>query len=150
MKLELKLEQQNKPRPKCTCETTTSNMFFLGFIKFATIDPPTNYPPTHRPPTKRLNNRIDNRNMFLLQNTSMAGKTYNYTAVYYLKSLLVSIKHIRRSQLYLFFQFINFNFYFSPDILKLLLTHGIFFSSQCEHYMFYEVIDLPKLFVVKT
>ena len=47
--------------------------------------------------------RLDNRNMFVLQNTSTAGKTYSYTSVYYPKSVLISIKHIRRSQLYWFF-----------------------------------------------
>ena len=79
-----------------------------------TTDPPTNrppttYPATHRLPTQWLTEsiiifgRLDNRNIFILQNTSTTGKTYNYTSVYYPKSLLVSIKHIQRSQLYSFF-----------------------------------------------
>ena len=65
--------------------------------------PPTTYPPTHRLPTQRLTElilifgRLDNRNIFVLQITSTAGKTFNYTSVYYPKSLLVSIKPIRRS-----------------------------------------------------
>ena len=64
---------------------------------------------TDQPTTQRLAEsiniieRLDNGNMFILQNTSTVGKTYNYTLVYYPKSLLVSIKHIRRNQLYLFF-----------------------------------------------
>ena len=101
-----------------------------------TTDPPTNrppttYPATHRLPTQWLTEsiiifgRLDNRNTFILQNTSTSGKTYNYTSVYYPKSLLVSIKHIQRSQLYLFF-----SFYSSPDISKLLFTHGFFFSDN--------------------
>ena len=119
-----------------------------------TTDPLTNQPPTQRLPTLTesisIFGRFDNRNIFILQNTNTTGKTYNCTSLYYPKSLLVSIKHIQRSQLYLFFQFLNFNLYSSPDILKLLFTHGFFFTSQYEHYMFHEVIDLPKLFVVKT
>ena len=85
--------------------------FFLGFIKSTdppTNRPPTTYPPTHRLPTQRLTEsiiifeRLDTRNIFILQNTSTAEKTYNYTSVYYPKRLLVSIKHIRKIQLFLF------------------------------------------------
>ena len=100
--------------------------------------PPTTYPPTHRPPSQRsaesiiIIEKLDNRNMFILQNTSTAGKTYNYTSIYYQKSLLVSIKHIRRSQLYLF---LNFNLYSSADISKLLSMHRFFFSSEYKYYI---------------
>ena len=43
-----------------------------------TTHPPTSYPPTYRPPTQQLAEsiiileRLDNRNMFILQNTSTA------------------------------------------------------------------------------
>ena len=113
----LKLEWKNKHRTKCTAEITTpnKNMFvFLGFVKSITTEkttnrPPSNYWPTHWLLTQRLAestmifDRLDNRNIFILQIRNIAGKTYNYTSVYYLKSLLVSIKHWQRSQLYLFF-----------------------------------------------
>ena len=69
----------------------------------STNRPPTTYPPIHRPLTQRLAKsiiipeRCDNRNRLLLQNTSTAGKTYNFTSIYYPKSFLVSIKYIRRN-----------------------------------------------------
>ena len=114
---------------KCldTTKITTLNKFFSWVLLYPrTTDPPTKrpltiYPPTHQPRTQRLAEliiileRIDNRNMFILQNTSTTGKTYNYSFVYYPKKLLVSMKHIRRSQLYLF---LNFNLYSSADISK--------------------------------
>ena len=71
--------------------------------------PWTSNPTTNRPLTQQIYEsiiileRLDDRNMFILQNTSTAGKTYNYTLVYYLKNVLVTIKHIFRRQLYLFF-----------------------------------------------
>ena len=111
----LKLELQNKPRPKCTGEITTPNMFFFWVLLYPrttdplTNRPPTTYPPIYRQLTQRLAEyiiileRLSIRELFILQNISKAGKTYNYTSVYYPKSLLVSIKHIRKSQLYLFF-----------------------------------------------
>ena len=79
-------------------------------------------PLTHRPPTQRLAEsfiifeRHANRNMFILQNANTSGKTYNYTSVYFPKILLVSVKHIRRSQLYLFSSFETLMFYSSQDI----------------------------------
>ena len=109
--------------------------FFLGFIKSTDHNDQlaTNHlhsdPPTNQPPTQRLAEliiileRLDSRNMFILQNTSTAGKTYNYTLVCYPKSSLVSIKHIWRSRLYSFLQFLNFNISSSADISKLLFTH---------------------------
>ena len=117
--------------------------------------PPTTFPAIHRLPTQWLTEstiifrRLSNRNIFMLQNTSTAGKIYNYTSVYYPKSLLVSIKHMQRRQLYLFFYFLNFNLYSSPDIQNYFLLMN-FFSVQSMSIMFHEVIDLPKLFVVKT
>ena len=74
----------------------------------STKRPPNTYPPTHWLPTQQLTEliiifgRLDNRNIFVLQNTSTAGKSFNYTSVYYPTNLLVSIKHIRRNQLYLY------------------------------------------------
>ena len=71
--------------------------------------PPTTYSPTHWLTTQRLtesiiiSGRVDNRNIFILQNTNTAEETYNCTSVYCPKSLLVSMIHIRRSQLCLFF-----------------------------------------------
>ena len=76
-----------------------------------TTDPP---PLNHwlidqQPPTQRLAEsiiileRLGNRNKFILQNTIRAGKTFNYALVYYPKSLLVYIKHIRSGKLYSFF-----------------------------------------------
>ena len=105
------------------------------------IRPPTTYPRSHRPPTQRLAEswiifeRHDNRNIFILQNLKTVGKTYNYTLVYYPKRLLVPIKHIRRSQLYLFPSFRTLMLYSSPDISKFISTHGFFFGSQCEYYI---------------
>ena len=81
--------------------------------------------------------RHDNRNIFILQNTNTARKTYNYTSVYYPEIPLASIKHIRRSQLYSFSSFKTLMLYFSPDISKfkhswnipLLLTLNMFLSA---------------------
>ena len=56
---------------------------------------------------------------------------YDYTSVYYLKSLWVSIKHIRKSQWYL----LNFNLYSSADISK-LLSFMDFFSVHSVLYCF--------------
>ena len=72
------------------------------------IRPPTTYSPTtdqRLAESLIMFGRHGNRNIFIFQNTNAAGKTYNYTLVYYPKGLLVSIKHIRMSQLYLFFSF---------------------------------------------
>ena len=115
-------------------------VFTWVLLNTRTTDPPTNrptttYPTTHQLPTQRLTEsiiifaRVGNRNRFILENTSTAGKTYNYTSVYYPKRLLVSVKHIRKIQLFLFSKFLNFNLYSTSDISKLLFTHGFFFSS---------------------
>ena len=99
------------------------------------IGPPTTFPLTHRPSNQRLAEsliifeRLDNRNIFTLQNRNTAEKTYNSTSVYYPKGLLVSIKHIWRSQLHSFSSFKTLILYSSPDISKFISTHGFFFSS---------------------
>ena len=101
-----------------------------------TTDPSTNrpqatYPPTHRPAESiTISERLGNRNIFILQNTNTAGKTYNYTSVYYPISLLVSIKHIRRYQLYLFFQFLNFKPLLLPRYFKVTFYAWNFFFSS--------------------
>ena len=72
-------------------------------------DQSTTYPLTRQPPNQQLAaslivfERLDNRYIFILHNIETAGKTYNYPLVYYPKGLLVSIKHIWTTQLYLFF-----------------------------------------------
>ena len=78
---------------------------------------------TYRPRTQWLVESIiifeglDNRNIFILQNKNPTGKTYNYTSVHYPKSIQVSIKHIRRSQLCLLFWFLKFNTLLFPRYL---------------------------------
>ena len=79
--------------------------------------------------------RLDNINIFILWNKNTAVKAYNYTSVHYQKILLVSIKHVRTSQLYLFFYLLCFNALFLPRYSKLLSTHGFCFSSECEYYI---------------
>ena len=123
----LKLEWQNKPRPKCTGEITTPNMFFPWVLLYPrttnlpTNQPPTTYPPTHRLPTQRIAEsviifeRLDNRNIFILQNTKITEKTFNYTSVYYPKNILVSIK-IHGGVNYIYFcSFKTLMHYSSPD-----------------------------------
>ena len=106
-------------------------------------DPPTNSPPTTYPPTQRLPTqrhteliiifrRFDNSNIFILQNTRTAGKTYfgkNFTSVYYPRSVLVSIKHMRRS--------INKSLLLSTYSLfqSHFLRMDLFSSSQCEYHI---------------
>ena len=96
---------------------------------------PTDHQPlTHRPtdpPTERfaesiiIFERLDNRNIFILKNTSTSGKIYNYASVYYTESLLVYMRHIRGSN----FFFLVFSLFFSsPDISKLLLTLSLSFT----------------------
>ena len=69
------------------------HVFSWVLLNARTTEPPTNrpltiYPPTHRPTdhptpnpkTRWINNhtwKIDNRNIFILQNTNMVGKTYS-------------------------------------------------------------------------
>ena len=69
------------------------HVFSWVLLNARTNEPPTNrpltiYPPTHRPTdhpttnskTRWINNhtwKIDNRNIFILQNTNMVGKTYS-------------------------------------------------------------------------
>ena len=115
----------------------SKKFFFLGLIKPITNSPanrqPTTYPQTHRPPIQWLAEstitfeRPYNRNIFILQNTNTAAKTDNYTSAYYPKSLLVSIKYIRRSQLYLFFWFLNFNALLLPRYFKVTFFVWNFF-----------------------
>ena len=133
----------------CRSEITTPNMFFHEFYYHQPTDrPPTDHqpidqpttnhlptdPPTHRPtdpPTERfaesiiIFERLDNRNIFILKNTSTSGKIYNYASVYYTESLLVYMRHIRGSN----FFFLVFSLFFSsPDISKLLLTLSLSFT----------------------
>ena len=144
-KIKIRITKKNTEQ-SLQAKSLPQTCFFLGFIKSTNHQPidqmitdhlPTD-PPTHRPPSQRfaesiiIIEKLDNRNMFILQNTSTAGKTYNYTSIYYQKSLLVSIKHIRRSQLYLF---LNFNLYSSAYISKLLSMHRFFFSSEYKYYI---------------
>ena len=108
----------------------------------------------HGPPTQQLAEsiivleRLDNRNLFILQNITTAGKTFNYNSVHYPKSLLISIKQIRSSQLYLFFQVLNYS---SANTSRLLSTHELFSVHRVSIILFHEVIDLPKkIFVGKA
>ena len=110
----------------------------IGKIK---TRPATTFPPTHRPPTQRLTESLiifeilDNRNIFILQNTDKAGRTYkNYTSVYYPKHLMVSINHIRRSQLYVFS---NFKCFTLPQIFKSSFLRMNFFSVHVVIYQNY-------------
>ena len=103
------------------------HVFSLGFTlsrttNLPTNQPPTTYPPTHRLPTQRIAEsviifeRLDNRNIFILQNTKITEKTFNYTSVYYPKNILVSIK-IHGGVNYIYFcSFKTLMHYFSPDI----------------------------------
>ena len=107
-----KLQQENEPRPKCTSKTTASDMFFRSLLSPRATDPSNNQPPTNKHQPKDLRNCwkfkiLDSRNIFILHNT--AGKTYYYNLVSYPKNLLVCMNLIRRSQLYLFLWFLNFN-----------------------------------------
>ena len=72
------------------------HIFFQGFIK-STDHQPTNqlttdYFPNDSPTPRLVESltifeRLGNRNMFILQNTNIVEKKYNYTSVYYPKSL---------------------------------------------------------------
>ena len=53
-----KLQQENEPRPKCTSETTTSDMFFRGLLSPRATDPSNNQPPTTYPPTQQAPTQI--------------------------------------------------------------------------------------------
>ena len=103
-KIKIRIAKVNRNQ-SAQAKSQPQTCFYLVFIKSMDNRPknqPTTatYLPTHRPLTQGLAEsiiileRLDNRNVFILQNTSTAGKTYNYTSVYYPKSLLVSIKHI--------------------------------------------------------
>ena len=108
---------------------------FVVKIEIIKIRPLTTFTPTHGPPTQRLtesliiSERLGNTNIFILQNTRTAGKTYNYTSVYYPKRLLVSMKHIQKSQLYLSSSFKTLMLYSSPDISKFISMRELFFRS---------------------
>ena len=114
--------------------------FFVGSsMNHRPSDQPTTdpYPPTHKPTTIErttrwvIFERSSNGNIFILQNTNAAWKTYNYTSVYYLKNLLVSIEHIGESIIFIFLVFkLKILFYYSPDISKLLSRYGFFFFFQ--------------------
>ena len=99
---------------------------------------PATYAPTHRPLTYRpLTQRLaESINMFEWpenkKNNHLAEhRTHNYTLIFYPKSTLVSIKHIPRSQLYLFFQFLSFNALLLPRYFKVAVYSWVvvFFSS---------------------
>ena len=88
----IKLDQQSKPRPKCTGEIFTPNMFFPEFHWIhGPPNPPTNRQPTHRLLIQQLTEsiikfgRFDNGNILILQNTITAWKTYKDTRITFLK-----------------------------------------------------------------
>ena len=101
--------------------------------------------PTHRPTDHRLRTywaptqwlaesliileRLDNRNIQYSFCRTQTQQGKQKTILHYTKSLLVFIKHIRRSQLYLFFYFLNFNALFLPRYFKVhFLRMGFFFQ----------------------
>ena len=87
-------------------------MLFTGFYKIyrrtnrPTDQPTSDYLPTD-PPTQQLAESItifegiDNRNIFILQNTNTAGKTCNGSSVYCPKSLLVSMNKSSHLEVFL-------------------------------------------------
>ena len=124
---------------------TNPDMFFSWVllnsqtINPLTNPPPTTYPATHQPPIHRptesiiIFERLDIRYILISQNTT--GKTRKYTSVYYSKSPLFSITNIRRGQLYLLFQFLNFNTLLLPRYFKVTFQAGIFFSVLSVSFM---------------
>ena len=67
--------------------TSGDQTCFLFIVKKKNkIRPPTIYPPIQRlAESLIIFERNDNRNIFILQNTNTAGKTYGYALVYYPK-----------------------------------------------------------------
>ena len=130
--------------------------FFLGFIESKDHRLTEQRQLTHRRPGKSIIifERLDKRNTFILYNANRAVKTYNYTSVYHPKSILISRKHIRRSQLFIFLVLETLMLYSSRDISKLLSAYGFFFfsvHSVVSIIQFHVVLDLPKqLFVAKA
>ena len=127
--------------------------------------PSKHQPLTHQPPTQQLAEsiiifeRLDNTIIFILKNTNTAGKTYNYALIYYLKSLLISIKHIWKSQLQIIFYFLNFIALLLPRYSKVTFQGWNFLLDQMHFFHFimwvlYSLMrkfELPKqLFVVKA
>ena len=107
---------------------------------------PNNHQPfTHQPPTQQLAEsiiifeRLDNTKIFILKNTNTAGKTYNYALIYYLKSLLISIKHIWKSQLQIIFYFLNFIALFLPRYSKVTFQGWSFLLDQMLFFSLYNV-----------
>ena len=145
LSIKKKLKYQNKKinlGQSAQAESLPQTRFFPRFYQM------------HGPPTQQLAEsiivleRLDNRNLFILQNITTAGKTFNYNSVHYPKSLLISIKQIRSSQLYLFFQVLNYS---SANTSRLLSTHELFSVHRVSIILFHEVIDLPKkIFVGKA
>ena len=127
----------------------------ICFLFIANTEKIKTRPPSHRPPPQQvtesltLYERLDNRNILILQNTNTSGRTYNYISVYYrvyIISLLVSIKHMQRSQSYLFSSFKCLMLCSSPDISEFVSTHGFFFSVHIVCIIqFHEVIDLTTM-----
>ena len=140
VKILILLQEQLKIRVT-TSDDQICFLFIVNIEKIKIIPPPTTFPPIHRPRTQRLTEsliifeRLQNRNIFILQNTNTAGRAYNYTSAYYPKRLLVSIKHIRRSLLYLFSSSKTLMRYSSPDTSKFICLHGFFFSSYSQYYI---------------
>ena len=105
--------------------------FFLGFIRstdhWTTGHSPTN-PLTTGPTIRWISNHIWK---------TWQMEIHSSASVYYPKSLLVSIKHVRRSQLYLFVWFLNFNTLFLPRYFKVTFYAWLFFFfiSWCEFYI---------------
>ena len=81
---------------------------FIVKIEIIKIRPLTTFTPTHGPPTQRLtesliiSERLGNTNIFILHNTRTAGKTYNYTSVYYPKRIGFHKAHTEESTIFIF------------------------------------------------
>ena len=107
---------------------------------------PSNHQPlTHQPPTQQLAEsiiifeRLDNIKIFILKNINTAGKTCNYALIYYLKSLLISIKHIWKSQLQIIFYFLNFIALLLPRYSKVTFQGWSFLLDQMLFFSLYNV-----------
>ena len=101
---------------------------FIVNIKKIRIRPPTTFPLTHRPSNQQLTESLIIFIYHIYIYQTQLGKHITILRYIILKSLIVSIMHVRRSQLYLFSSFKTSMLHSSRDISKFISRHGFFFS----------------------
>ena len=91
--------------------TSDDQIYFLFFVNIENIKnrPPATFPPTHGSPTQRFIESLfifeflDSRNIFILQNTNKAGKSYKlYFGVLSQASIGFHKAHAEESVIYIF------------------------------------------------